>query len=416
MTIKRRLFISNILMFVLTLTAFGLTGHIVMSIVTSTLSENEEAALVIDRFRNSEKFDDRVFGVARYFGAFIFFTLLVIVSNVITYCFSRTIIRPLDVLGEGVRQIHDRNLAYRITYSTNDEFRPVCEAFNEMAERLEKSLAQQQKDEANRRELIAGISHDLRTPLTSIKGYLEGLETGIAATPEMKKNYLAVIKNKTIDLEHIIEQLFLFSKLDMDEFPLTLRRADLALAVSEMIQEVESEYARRGLTLKIGETQKGIFVDADVLWLRNVIVNILENSVRYKTKEQGNVIISCAGSVPYVELRFTDDGPGVPAEKLEKLFDVFYRSDPSRNKKGSGIGLAIARKIIERMGGTIHAELPAHPVKLPAEHPAKLPAEHPAKLPAEHPAKLPAESSAAFEDRGLAIVIRLPARGEEITS
>jgi signal transduction histidine kinase len=384
MTIKRRLFISNILMFVLTLAAFGLAGHVVMSIVTGALSENEEAALAIDKFRNGEKFDDSVFGVARYFGVFIFFALLVIISNVTTYCFSRTIIRPLNILSEGVRQIHDNNLAYRVVYRNDDEFRPVCDAFNEMARRLEQSLAQQQKDEANRREFIAGISHDLRTPLTSIKGYLEGLETGVAATPEMQRNYFAVIKNKSVDLEHIIEQLFLFSKLDMDEFPLTLRRVDLALAVSDMVQEAEHEYARRGLALKTGETRKGMFVDADVLWLRNVIINILENSVKYKTREQGNVVIRCtAGNdITCAELYLTDDGPGVPAEKLEKLFDVFYRSDPSRNKKGSGIGLAISRKIIERMGGTIHAELP--------------------------------EPFAGVEARGLGIVIRLPLRQEEI--
>jgi signal transduction histidine kinase len=386
MTIKKRLFISNILMFVLTLVAFGLAGHIVMSIATRTLSGNDEAAVILERIRANDDFDAGIFGVARYFMVLIFFALLVIISNALTYRFSRTIIRPLDILSEGVRQIHDNNLAYRIIYDAHDEFHPVCEAFNEMAGRLELSVAQQQKDEANRRELIAGISHDLRTPLTSIKGYLEGLETGIAATPEMRKNYLAVIKNKTIDLEHIIEQLFLFSKLDMDEFPLALRRVDLTRAVSDMIQEAENEYARRGLTLQFGEMQKGIFVDADVLWLRNVIVNILENSVKYKTREQGGMIITCTlvpaqglrECLPCVELRLIDDGPGVPAEKLEKLFDVFYRSDPSRNKKGSGIGLAIGRKIIERMGGTIHAELP--------------------------------------EAGGLAIVIRLPLRQEEIAS
>jgi signal transduction histidine kinase len=371
MTIKQRLFISNILMFVLTLTSFGLAGRIIMPVIAGTSNKGSP--------------------YHEYFGIvlFIFFVLMIMVSNALTYRFSRTIIRPLDILSEGVRQIHDNNLAYRIMYGANDEFCPVCEAFNEMAGRLELSVAQQQKDEANRRELIAGISHDLRTPLTSIKGYLEGLETGIAATPEMQKNYLAVIKNKTADLEHIIEQLFLFSKLDMDEFPLTLRRVDLTLAVSDMLQEAENEYARRGLTLQFGKMQTGVFVDADVLWLRNVIVNILENSVKYKTKEQGNVTISCSGGVSHIELRLIDDGPGVPAEKLEKLFDVFYRSDPSRNKKGSGIGLAIGRKIIERMDGTIHAELPGTPAEV--------------------------------EDRGsppgaggLAIVIRLPLRREEI--
>jgi signal transduction histidine kinase len=303
-----------------------------------------------------------------------------LINLLLTFRLVKTITNSLKSLGEGVRQIHDNNLAYRIEYNANDEFRPLCEAFNEMAGRMEKSLARQQKDEANRRELIAGISHDLRTPLTAINGSFECLEAGVASTPEMQKKYFETIKKTAADLERIIEQLFLFSKLDMDEFPLALRRVDLCRAVSDMIEEAENEYARRGLEVHLGEMRGGICVDADAAMLRTVIVNILENSVQYKTKERGLMTITCTVGTalphPHAELRLADDGPGVPAEKLEKLFDVFYRSDPSRNKKGSGIGLAISRKIIELMGGRVHAELP--------------------------------------EAGGLAIVIRLPAKQEEI--
>jgi signal transduction histidine kinase len=270
----------------------------------------------------------------------------------------KRIVKPLEPLNEGVRQIHDNNLAYRIDYQNDDEFRPVCEAFNGMAARLETSTAQKQKDEANRRELIAGISHDLRTPLTSIKCYIEGIETGVASTPEMREKYLTIIKNKTANMEHIIEQLFLFSKLDMDEFPLTMRRTDITLAISEMIENSISEYASRGLTIQFEEMQKNIFVSADVQMLRNVIINILENSVKYKSSEHGQMLISVDVDNNSVLLRFADNGPGVQAEMLPKLFDVFYRTDPSRSKTGSGLGLAISVKIIERMGGSIHAELP----------------------------------------------------------
>ena len=246
-----------------------------------------------------------------------------------------------------------------------------------MAARLEASALRQQKDEANRRELIAGISHDLRTPLTSIKGYLEGLETGVASTGEMRRRYFTTIKNKTGDMEHIIEQLFLFSKLDMDEFPLALRRVSLVPLIADMITEVTDEYGQRGLAVSFLERRENTaeyteicvsidtdvstdtYVSADTYLLHNVCINILENSVRYKTKEKGAVEISVAATYEFVVLRFDDDGPGVPADALPNLFDVFYRADPARSAKGSGLGLAISRKIIERMGGTIHAELPA---------------------------------------------------------
>jgi signal transduction histidine kinase len=150
-----------------------------------------------------------------------------------------------------VKQIQENNFACRIDYSGNDEFRPVCEAFNHMASQLEASTQRRLKDEANRRELLAGISHDLRTPLTAINGYLDGLESGVASTPEMREKYFATIKNNTESMKHIIEQLFLFSKLDMDEFQFSPRRFDIIRALSDMIEELAEEYAMKGLAIVI---------------------------------------------------------------------------------------------------------------------------------------------------------------------
>jgi signal transduction histidine kinase len=166
-------------------------------------------------------------------------------------------------------------------------------------------------------------------------------------------------------MEHILRQLFLFSKLDMDEFPLAMRRVDISLALSEMIEEVIPEYVLRALiirvlTIRLAENHKNVFVLADTILLRNVVINILGNSVRYKTKDMGTIEITASVVDNNVILCFTDDGrPGVPVEAIPKLFDVFYRVDPSRSKKGSGLGLAISAKIIDRMGGTIHAEIPS---------------------------------------------------------
>jgi signal transduction histidine kinase len=289
----------------------------------------------------------------------LFALIFGVINNILTVRLTRSIVKPLEPLGEGVRQIGGGNMAFRIDYRNDDEFRPICEAFNEMAAKLEASEAQKQKDAANRRELIAGISHDLRTPLAAIKGYLEGLETGVAATPEMRQAYFTAAKNRTAAMEHIIEQLFMFSKLDMDEFPLTIRRIEIGLALADMTEEAAAGYAARGLAIRLAETGKDLFVSVDPLLMRNVICNILENSARYKTKERGGIEISAVAVNNTVLLRFADDGPGVKPEALENLFNVFYRADPSRNTKGSGLGLAISAKIIERMGGSIHAELPA---------------------------------------------------------
>ncbi|MCL2293983.1 MAG: HAMP domain-containing histidine kinase [Spirochaetes bacterium] len=355
MSIKRSLFFSNFRMLLISLGAFVLSARIVMFLVYGVWRPNPEAVAAIhETYTRDMHMAMTILLIA------LFVIVVSIVNNIVTHRMTQRIVKPLEPLNEGVRQIHANNLAYRIDYKGIDEFRPVCEAFDGMAARLEASTAQQKKNEAARRELIAGISHDLRTPLTSIKGYIEGIETGVASTPEMKEEYFAIVKNKTADLEHIIEQLFLFSKLEMDDFSLNLRCVDISAAIYDIIEDSLYEYASRGLGIKFTEKHESVYVSADVLMLRNVIINILENSVKYKTKEQGQMEISIAVEKDFVLMRLTDDGPGVQPEMLPKLFDVFFRTDPSRNKKGSGLGLAINAKIIERMGGSIHAELPAN--------------------------------------------------------
>ena len=353
MTIKSRLFRSNIRIIVIAFAAFGVAVRAVGFLVFGPGKPDPERMAT---FRDS--YNHETATIIWILVIALFIILISLLNNFVTHRMTRRIVKPLEPLNEGVRQIQDNNFAYRIDYQNNDEFRPICEAFNEMAAKLETSNAQQKKDEANRKELIAGISHDLRTPLTSIKGYIEGLDTGVASTPEMREKYFSIIKSKAADMEHIIEQLFLFSKLDMDEFPLAMRRIDIALAVSDMVEDSVCEYASRGLAVQLSEMPKNIFVSADVLLLRNVIINILENSVKYKILERGQMEISATVVNDSVLLRLADNGPGVQSDMLPKLFDVFYRTDPSRSKLGSGLGLAISVKIIERMGGGIYAELP----------------------------------------------------------
>jgi signal transduction histidine kinase len=360
MTIKRQIFISNIRTVLVTLFGLFLIGFVLQLVLAGITGVNfDDERAMRERIMQETEYEPRGW-MSLFIPVFLFFfvTIITVINNLLNYRLIKTIIRPLRPLSDGVKQIHDNNLAFRIDYQNDDEYRPICEAFNEMAARLEASAAQKRREEASRRELMAGISHDLRTPLTSIKGYLEGLETGVASTPEMRARYFTIIKNKAADMEHIVERLFLFSKLDMDEFPLTLRRIALVPVIADMIEEVSPEYEQRGLAVHITENHREAFVLADTLLLRNVVINILENSVRYKTKRNGTVKISAAVVNASILLRFADDGPGVNAEILPNLFDVFYRADPSRSIEGSGLGLAISKKIIDRSGGAIYAELP----------------------------------------------------------
>lgn len=294
-------------------------------------------------------------------GVFMLLTVIAIIlgtNRFLTRFIYKSIMTPLDTLVYGVHQIRDGNLNHHIEYAGKDEFAGICSDFNEMAKRLLDSVNARQKDDANRKELIAGISHDLRTPLTSIKAYVEGIEKGVAGTPETQKRYLDIIRNKTEDLEHIVNQLFLFSKLDIGEFPFYLEQVDIGKELSNMVAAVFEEYEKKGLTVTLTQNVQNIYVQADIVQLRNAVTNVLENSVKYKNKEQGRMKISCEAGDKHVTVTLADNGPGVASEALGKLFDVFYRSDPSRSdpSKGSGLGLAITAKILERLGGSIRAE------------------------------------------------------------
>lgn len=289
----------------------------------------------------------------------ILIVIAVLVTNrFLTKFVFRKIEKPLDILISGVHEIQDGNLAYRIRYSNKDEFLPVCQDFNQMAERLQQSIAQTEREERNRKELIAGISHDLRTPLTSIKAYVEGLIEGVAQTPERQQKYMQTIREKANDIDRMVDKLFLFSKLDLGDNPFYPEPIPVAEALHSLVAANAEEYARQGMTVVLDDIPTDCVVCADPVQFRNAILNLLENSLKYKDDPEVQVRIGCTETSSDATISVTDNGPGVPEEALSKLFDVFYRSDPSRSnpQKGSGLGLAITAKILERFGGSVRAE------------------------------------------------------------
>jgi len=288
----------------------------------------------------------------------LIFIAIVITTRVLSLKVFKSIMTPLDTLVQGVHMIRDGDLSYRIRYDAKDEFQPVCADFNEMAERLLDMVNTRQKDEENRKELIAGISHDLRTPLTSILTYAEGIEIGLASTPQIKQHYLDTIKNKAKDVEHIVSQLFLLTKLDIGEFPMSVRRVDIGCWLADYTNSVLDEYEQRGLNIELSENIQGVDVSVDSVQLGNVLTNIIENSLKYNVQEEKRTIITCRTENKNPVISLSDNGPGVPDDALDKLFHMFYRGDKARSdvQQGSGLGLAISARIIERFGGKIRAE------------------------------------------------------------
>ena len=279
---------------------------------------------------------------------------ILLTNRFLTRFVIRRVTGPLDLLAGGVREIRDGNLDHRIEYDSADEFAPVCAAFNEMAERLAASVEQSMRHEQSRKELLAGISHDLRSPLTSIRAYVEGLLDGVARTPEMQQRYLQTIRTKAEDIDRMVSQLFLFSKMELDEYPTHPQPLRLDEAVQELARTAETDYP----DLRITAETVPATVKADPDELHRILRNIADNSRKYKNKPVGNLHIALQTTENDCILSLTDDGPGVPPDACGKLFDVFYRSDPARKNPagGSGLGLAIAAKAVQRMNGNIRAE------------------------------------------------------------
>ena len=254
------------------------------------------------------------------------------------YVFDR-IEWSLGHLEEGVRQLSAGNLSYRICYNRDDEFRPIANSFDRMAAQLQASEERQQRDQRSRQELIACISHDLRSPLTSIRGYAEGLRDGIATTPQMRERYATRIASKAEEMDGLASELFTFSKLDLGDFPHEERpmRVDTFLqgVLGDLAPELEDERL-----------------------LRQAVSNVLLNVSRHAPGAAVLVRTGITADGSRVQIVIADNGPGVPAESLGRIFDVFYRTDPSRTATsgGSGLGLAIVQRAMRAMGGDATAE------------------------------------------------------------
>jgi len=293
--------------------------------------------------------------------AVIGFTIFIIVGTgvFLSRQLSKQLIIPLEELRRAAGEIGRGNLDYALSTETKDELGIACREFDQMRVQLKAAREIQEKYEENRKELIVGISHDLSTPLTSVKGYASGLMDGIAKTTEKKRHYLNMIYQTACNMEKLVESLFLFSKLDLGRVEFCLETVPLHDYITDYIAENADRFLARGLRLIVQSHSLHSQVLIDRMQFQRVVENILENSLKYKRGEIGNLTVSLENEgEQQLRLEFADDGPGVTTPELAKLFDSFYRTDPARTNvsKGSGLGLAIVKQIITTMHGNIWAK------------------------------------------------------------
>jgi signal transduction histidine kinase len=290
----------------------------------------------------------------------IAFLLIIIFTNgILTYTVSRSIVKPLRSLKKAVEQIKEGNLNFAMEPYPKDEIGELAGAFEAMRLRLKSSVEQQMQYENNRKELISTISHDLKTPITAIKGYVEGIMDGVADSQEKMERYIKTIYIKANDLDELIDQLFLFSKLDLKKQPFNFEEIDIDGYLADCTEEMQFDMERSGVCIDFHRDIPGpIPVMADRDKLKRVITNVIENAVKYMNRENGQIDIYLTANQATVTVQIKDNGQGIPEKLIPFIFDTFYRADVSRNSStgGSGLGLAISKRIVEEHGGTIWAE------------------------------------------------------------
>lgn len=274
----------------------------------------------------------------------------------------RSILKPIRILQDAAHEIRDGNLDYRISYDSDDEIGRVCSDFDEMRRKLKQSEAERAEYDENRKLLIAGISHDIRTPLTTIQGYASGLLDGIANTEEKRELYIRTIYNTAKDMESLVNDLSLFTKLESDIMPFNFEKVDIAEFVSDFLEDKRAMLAMGGAQAELRNRCRGkVMVSMDPEQFARVLFNIVENSIKYKCQDGTPCRIDVALSdAPDggVVIKLADNGPGVAKEELPAIFDTFYRTDKARTNVagGSGLGLSITKQIVTRHKGRIWAE------------------------------------------------------------
>lgn len=283
-------------------------------------------------------------------------TVIVIFTGFgITTYLSRSILVPLGELKNDIKKLTDGSFDFEITYTSDPEIAELCVMIDKLRIKLKDNVRKQLDYERERNMLIANISHDLKTPITSIKGYIEGVLDGVADTPEKRERYLKTILSKTELMDELIENLSIYSKLELKKVPFCFEYTDICEFISNEITEYIPELKRKDVEVETDIPNSGVIVKIDRIKMRRVISNILGNAVKYKKEGSGKVKVSISKFNRGVVVSFLDNGIGIKESETDKVFEGFYRSDFSRNSKikGNGLGLSITKQIIEESGGKV---------------------------------------------------------------
>ena len=311
----------------------------------------------------SDDVTDYASGIVPEFRSFLYdmaaiiIVILVVTAALLMLWIYAGISVPLNKLRNATHKIAEGNLNFTMEVTGEDEISDLCRDFEEMRKRLLESTEQKLEYDQESKELISNISHDLKTPLTAIKGYVEGIMDGVADTPEKMDRYIRTIYNKTNDMDRLINELTFYSKIDANRIPYTFNKINVKNYFEDCVEEMGIELESKGFAFSYkNEVGDDVEVIADAEQIKRVINNIVSNSVKYMDKSDPRIDIRVKDVGDFVQIEIEDNGRGIGTKELPNIFERFYRADASRHSAGgSGIGLSIVKKIIEDHGGKIWA-------------------------------------------------------------
>lgn len=287
--------------------------------------------------------------------------ILVFTALILSVWIYSSVFNPVQELNIAMKNIAEGNLDYQVPSPEHKQKGEIAELainYEDMRLRLKESTEEKLQRENQNKELITNISHDLKTPITAIKGYVEGIMDGIANTPEKMDKYIRTIYNKANDMDRLINELSLYSGIDSNRIPYNFHRLNVADYFQDCLEEVGLDLESEDIELSYSNlVTPDTIVIADPEQLKRVINNIISNSVKYQDKKPGMIDIRILDEIDSIRIEIEDNGRGIAQRDLPKIFERFYRTDASRNstKGGSGIGLSIVKKIVEDHGGYIWA-------------------------------------------------------------
>ena len=288
----------------------------------------------------------------------IMIAVLIVTSVIITSWIKKDIYNPLRQINVAMQYIADGNFDYRLTKGRDDEIGQLFGNYEQMRLRLKENAEEKAENEKKQKELVSNISHDLKTPITSIKGYVEGIMDGVANTPEKMDKYIKTIYNKANDMDRLINELTTYSGIDSNKIPYHFHILNVSDYFSDCIEEIGLDLESKNIHLDYTNlAPSDTCVVADPEQMKKVINNIISNSVKYMGHDNGIIKISIHDDNESVKIEIEDNGKGIASKDIGNIFERFYRTDASRNslQGGSGIGLSIVKKIVEDHGGYVWA-------------------------------------------------------------